>query len=142
MTINDLHAAMTDDQDGAPRVAPREDDQGDPRLEDRIIAGLRTIYADDPAGLKSVLASFEKDARARLGHIRRAAESGDFEAIHVPAHSVTGSAAMVGAARLSSLSAVLQSCARASDADGVRQAIRRLEQELPLSLAELRRLTV
>ena len=128
---------MFHDEEADLGVSLSERDPDGGRLNDRIAADLKKVYADDPAGLSAVLGTFETEVQSKLGQIRQAAESRDFTAVNALGHAVTGAAAMIGAARLSNLSADLQALAKRSDAGSLDAAIALLEEELPLSLAAL-----
>jgi len=107
-------------------------------LEDRL-AGLRRL--GEKTGkqvLEPVIASFLQQGERDLATLRRALAHGDSAALAAAAHSMAGSAGILGAARLATGCAELETLARREDLaaceariESVEQAYRSIARRLP-----------
>jgi HPt (histidine-containing phosphotransfer) domain-containing protein len=109
-----------------------------PRIKSGTVIGLIDLYGPDRDDLKMLVNRFESDSGSRLAGMRTAAAAGDLATLDNLGHKLGGSAAMMGAERVSKLSRVLQDSARCDDREQVGSTIRLLGQELPHALMALR----
>lgn len=88
--------------------------------------------------LGELVAIFVEEAPGRLAELRRAAAARDATTVERVAHSLKGSAGLLGAASLQAASAELEERAVAKRVDGVADLVARVEGELERVLAFFR----
>ena len=88
--------------------------------------------------LGELVAIFVEEAPGRLAELRRAAAARDATTVERVAHSLKGSAGLLGAASLQAASAELEERALAKRVDGVADLVARVEGELERVLAFFR----
>ena len=88
--------------------------------------------------LGELVAIFVEEAPGRLAELRRAAAARDAATVERVAHSLKGSAGLLGAASLQAASAELEERAVAKRVDGVADLVARVEGELERVLAFFR----
>jgi CheY-like chemotaxis protein len=77
-----------------------------PVVDERVFGALQR--AMPPAGLREVCTAFFDDTGSRIAEIRRLAEAGDFSEMRRLAHTLKGSASMVGASRLARVASEIE----------------------------------
>lgn len=85
--------------------------------------------------LRELVAIFVEEAPSRLAELRRAAAARDATTVERVAHSLKGSAGLLGAASLHAASAELEERAVAKRVDGVADLVARVEGEIERVLA-------
>jgi two-component system, sensor histidine kinase and response regulator len=98
---------------GDLEVAPRA--EGDDSAEPVERATLPSIIGNDPRAIAEFLATFSRAAQAAAAEMSAAMQSGRRAQVGSHAHQLRGSAGAVGAARLSSLCACIESAVLAGD---------------------------
>ncbi|MBI2159738.1 MAG: Hpt domain-containing protein [Candidatus Rokubacteria bacterium] len=88
--------------------------------------------------LRELVAIFVEEAPGRLAELRRAAAARDATTVERVAHSLKGSAGLLGAASLHAASAELEERAVAKRVDGAADLVARVEGELERVLAVFR----
>lgn len=88
--------------------------------------------------LRELVAIFVEEAPGRLAELRRAAAARDATTVERVAHSLKGSAGLLGAASLQAASTELEERAVAKRVDGVADLVARVEGELERVLAFFR----
>lgn len=109
-----------------------------PVLDQEILAGLRELSGtgdDDFLGM--LLARFCEGYRALRGELAAALDAGDRELAERAAHSIKGSAANVGAARLSAVANDLQELAEEGELVRAKDGLGALDAEAEATLAAL-----
>ena len=91
------------------------------------------------SGLPQIVDTLVKELDRALEAIGRALGDGDLAAAALAAHAARNSALMIDARPLLDCLDALESSARRDDADGAREAQRRLEETWPPLRAQLRR---
>jgi len=92
--------------DSLPDAAPLPPPETSRGLDARALADLEVAIGE--AGLADLLATFRDESAGLLRDLRAAAEADDSDAVRRIAHSLTGSAGIVGATRLVAVLAELQ----------------------------------
>jgi hypothetical protein len=122
---------------GVPTVGLRNGaPEPPPLLVDSAI--LTEVFAGDTAARAAVVAEFCSDSRAAIDELAIVLASGGAEAAERLAHTLKGSAAAVGATRLSRAAADLGHSLGTGDLDEARAAAVELEQTLELTHDALR----
>lgn len=98
-----------------------------PSIDPRAFGELRELLG---AELSSVAALFLSDATTRLKRLRAALETHDSKILFEEGHSLKGSSANIGAARLAALCGELQRMGREQDLAGAPELVARVEWEL------------
>ena len=88
--------------------------------------------------LRELVGVFVEEAPGRLAELRRGAAARDAATVERVAHSLKGSAGLLGAASLQAASAELEERALAKRVDGVADLVARVEGELERVLAFFR----
>jgi len=88
--------------------------------------------------LRELVGVFVEEAPGRLAELRRGAAARDAATVERVAHSLKGSAGLLGAASLGAASAELEERALAKRVDGVADLVARVEGELERVLAFFR----
>ena len=86
-----------------------------PAIDDRVFGALRRAMATE--ALREVCEAFFTDSRSRIGEIRQMAEAGDFDAVRRLAHTLKGSASMIGASRLAGEASAIEAGSYKSSGD-------------------------
>jgi CheY-like chemotaxis protein len=86
-----------------------------PAIDDRVFGALRRAMATE--ALREVCEAFFADSRSRIVEIRRMAEAGDFDAVRRLAHTLKGSASMIGASRLAGEASAIEAGGYKSSGD-------------------------
>jgi HPt (histidine-containing phosphotransfer) domain-containing protein len=94
------------------------------------VADLRAIDGGQGAALGRLVRKFVDSAPERVADIRRLATGAPAEDLARLAHSLKGSSANLGAARLSLLCARLEAAAKGADATLARELASRLDDEM------------
>ena len=96
----------------------RDDDQVRSQLEQEILTQLRGFeHSSSPEFAAQVLSVFIDDTSARLASLRDALEIGDAKRVYEAAHSIQGSASMIGVTSLASACRDLASAGRNGSLD-------------------------
>ena len=110
-----------------------------PRLDMDSIAQIRDLETVRPGLLAKLAASFESSGPQLLEQIRGALDCGDLAAARVAAHTLKGTAAGLGALRLSECARRLeQACAGDDPGAGARAGAQAVAGELAETLGVLR----
>ncbi len=108
-------------------------------LDESTIAELRELMLDDFGQLLDV---YFRDSMDRMANIDRALGQGDADAVRQVAHSLKGSSANIGAARLSARCQLLEDAGRAGNLARCRELFPEVSQDwraVAAALAALRR---
>ena len=87
-------------------------------LDPTVLAELLEAVGDDPAFVDELVDTFLAEAPGFLAAIDAAVGDGDAGRLLVPAHTLKGNAATIGAGRLAEVSRTLEERARSGDLDG------------------------
>lgn len=110
-----------------------------PRLDLDSIDQIRELETVRPGLLAKLAASFEESGPRLLAQIREALASGDSAAARAAAHALKGTAASLGALRLSEQARRLEhACLGTDGSDGAQAATQALAGELAETLVALR----
>ena len=101
------------------------------------IAGLQQLARANPSFMRDITGLFREDAVVRIHELRDSASRGDAETIARAAHSLKSSSGNIGAARMYSLCATIESSARQGSLDGVAEMVEQLASELDRALHAL-----
>lgn len=113
---------------GSPE--PADAHPGEPGLDDRALAQLRSLDPDGRHGvLQRVLAAFETSLLKLQAQLQELNVRGDAKAIGDMAHTIKSSSASVGALALSRLCADAERAARAGDLERLESAVAGLRLE-------------
>jgi HPt (histidine-containing phosphotransfer) domain-containing protein len=112
-----------------------------PRLDPSVLGALCEFCPGNGTGiLKEVVGIFLEDAPAHLRAVETAVATGDRDALRSRAHSIKGSAANVGAVRLSKIAASLEQSLKDGEHVDVIAALAFLEEEFDAVRVEMRRM--
>lgn len=110
-----------------------------PRLDMDSIAQIRELEAVRPGLLAKLAASFEESGPRLLEQMREAIDRGDPAATRAAAHTLKGTAASLGALRLSECARRLeQACLGANPSEGALAGARAVADEFAEALLILR----
>ena len=101
------------------------------------IAGLQTFARGNPTFLRDITALFREDALLRLHELRDSAATGNMEAVARAAHSLKSSSGNIGATRMYSLCATIESNAREGTLQNAVEMVDQLAGELDRALEVL-----
>ena len=87
-------------------------------LDPAVLAELLEAVGDDPAFVDELVDTFLAEAPGFMAAIDGAVQAGDAGRLLVPAHTLKGNAATIGAERLAEVSRTLEERARNADLDG------------------------
>ncbi|MBT9331442.1 Hpt domain-containing response regulator [Paracidobacterium acidisoli] len=77
-----------------------------PGVDTRVFSALQRSMP--PAALREVCEAFFEDSRKRVTELRTMAEAGDFAAVRRLAHTLKGSASMIGASGMAGIASVIE----------------------------------
>jgi HPt (histidine-containing phosphotransfer) domain-containing protein len=77
-------------------------------IDRHILGELRGLLAGQQGGIGQIVGVFVQESRRRLVVIHAALAQGDFEPLRLAAHTIRGSAEMIGAGRLADLGRELE----------------------------------
>jgi signal transduction histidine kinase/DNA-binding response OmpR family regulator len=117
--------------------APPEHGNASEAIDARILAQLRELEAGMPGLLADVMATFVRETPGRIARIATALRTGDGPGAEQAAHGLKGSAAAIGAQRLSALCAHIEECSRQGDLEACRSSVTSLTQEFDRARDEL-----
>ena len=112
----------------APLIPPRGDAGASDAALDRRVLGELRAQADRPALVTEIVAAFIEDASRRVAVIGDAVRQGDPGTVKEAAHALKGSAANLGATRISAASDRLQRLATAGDLAAAAPLVDELER--------------
>jgi PAS domain S-box-containing protein len=114
----------------APTAAasPRPDDSAGMDLT--VLESLRALESDEPGIVADVVATFLRDAPAKLSRILAALDAADAKVAERSAHGLRGSAGAIGARGLASLCQVIEEKSRRGELDACREPAAALTDEL------------
>lgn len=95
----------------------------------QTLGELRRLLAGQPGGLGQIVGVFVQESRRRLLAIHEALARGECEPLRLAAHTIRGSAEMIGAGRLADLGRELEEGAPAADAVALEPLFRQLRAE-------------
>ncbi|HMC22009.1 MAG TPA: response regulator, partial [Thermoanaerobaculia bacterium] len=98
------------------------------------IAGLQQLARANPSFMRDITGLFREDALVRIHELRDSASRADAETLARAAHSLKSSSGNIGAARMYSLCATIESSARERNLEGVAEMVEQLAQELDRAL--------
>lgn len=109
-----------------------------PRLDEAMVGQLEALSAG-PAGslLQIALAAYRESAPGLIDAIRQGMASGDGALVCSAGHSLKGSSASLGAARLAAIAQRLEAAGRTGDLAAAHDAIETLTSEHERVMAEL-----
>jgi HPt (histidine-containing phosphotransfer) domain-containing protein len=87
-------------------------------LDPTVLAELLEAVGDDPAFLDQLVDTFLAEAPGYLAAIDAAVAAGDATGVVVPAHTLKGNAATIGAGELAAVSRGLEERGRRGETDG------------------------
>ncbi len=96
-------------------------------LDMDVLGELRGLGEED---LRDLVDVYFADVRVQLGRLREALESADAETVASAAHRIKGASLSVGAARLASLAAELESAGKEHDLAVCDELVGRFDSEL------------
>jgi signal transduction histidine kinase/HPt (histidine-containing phosphotransfer) domain-containing protein len=130
--------AVTDtDHSWEPQTAMANQNAPPPRIDTEMVRRLGEIERSRPGFLARLLVSFGHNQRRFVDAIDALVAANDRERLRVGAHTLKGSAASLGAARLAALAGDLEAIAAEGDWAAITEAGERLRAELEPSLAAL-----
>lgn len=89
-----------------------------PAVDQNAFAALRDLTGDDPVFLAELIDAYLDDASAQLAAVRAAVDTADADALVLPAHSLKGNSANVGALALAEQCRALEELGRSGSLDG------------------------
>jgi len=101
------------------------------------IAGLQQLARANPSFMRDITGLFREDALVRIHELRDSASRADAETLARAAHSLKSSSGNIGAARMYSLCATIESSARQGSLEGVAEMVEQLATELDRALHAL-----
>jgi len=101
------------------------------------IAGLQQLARANPSFMRDITGLFREDAVLRIHELRDAAARGDAETVGRAAHALKSSSGNIGASRMYSLCASIESNARQNNMGGIGEIVERLASELDHALRAL-----
>ncbi len=101
------------------------------------IAGLQQLARTNPSFIHDIAGLFREDALLRIHELRDSIGNGNTETLARAAHSLKSSSGNIGAARMYSLCATIESSARQGNLDGVAEMVEQLSTELDRALQAL-----
>ncbi len=110
-----------------------------PGLDLQTLRELRRLLVGQEGGLGQIVGVFVQESRRRLVAMHEALARGEAEALRLAAHTVRGSAEMVGAGRLADLGRELELAAPAAarpDLEALFQELRAEYEHVERQLAE------
>lgn len=112
-------------------------------IDRQVLDDLRGLLAGQEGGLGQIVGVFVQESRRRLVAIHEALAEGELEPLRLAAHTIRGSAEMVGAGRLADLGRALEEAAPGGNGvaleplfQELRAEYERVEQELSRELGE------
>jgi signal transduction histidine kinase/HPt (histidine-containing phosphotransfer) domain-containing protein len=122
--------------DGRPGAPAPE--RGAPFVDQRALSNLKALERDGPGFLAVLVRDFDEGFRKRLGDMQLAARENDGAALRGAAHSIKGSAGIVGAEGMASLCRRLESLAAEGRTAGADPLIASLAHEHEVVMSVLR----
>jgi HPt (histidine-containing phosphotransfer) domain-containing protein len=101
------------------------------------MAGLQQLAKANPSFMRDITALFREDALVRLHELRDSLKGANAERVARAAHSLKSSSGNIGASRMYSLCATIESTARQGNLDGIAEMVEQLATELDRALAAL-----
>ena len=101
------------------------------------MAGLQQLAKANPSFMRDITALFREDALVRLHELRDSLGGANADRVARAAHSLKSSSGNIGASRMYSLCATIESTARQGSLDGVAEMVEQLASELDRALAAL-----
>jgi len=102
------------------------------------LRGLTELQVDgDPDIVGQVIEMFREDGPARLARARHALEHGDGTALRLEAHSLRGTAGLIGATALRSAATAVERAAEAGDLAGAGSWLATMDRAMDEVLAAL-----
>jgi two-component system sensor histidine kinase/response regulator len=101
------------------------------------MAGLQQLAKANPSFMRDITALFREDALVRLHELRDSLGGANAERVARAAHSLKSSSGNIGASRMYSLCATIESTAKQGSLDGVAEMVEQLASELDRALAAL-----
>jgi HPt (histidine-containing phosphotransfer) domain-containing protein len=95
-----------------------------------VLESLRALESDEPGIVADVVATFLRDAPAKLSRILAALDAADAKVAERSAHGLRGSAGAIGARGLASLCQVIEEKSRRGELDACREPAAALTDEL------------
>jgi len=101
------------------------------------MAGLQQLAKANPSFMRDITALFREDALLRLHELRDSLDASNADRVARAAHSLKSSSGNIGASRMYSLCATIESTARQGNLEGVADMVEQLSTELDRALAAL-----
>jgi CheY-like chemotaxis protein len=101
------------------------------------MAGLQQLAKANPSFMRDITALFREDALVRLHELRDSLGGANAERVARAAHSLKSSSGNIGASRMYSLCATIESTAKQGNLDGIAEMVEQLASELDRALAAL-----
>lgn len=100
-----------------------------PGLDLQTLRELRRLLAGQEGGLGQIVGVFVQESRRRLVAMHEALARGEAEPLRLAAHTIRGSAEMMGAGRLADLGRALEFAAPGGDGAGLEALFQELRAE-------------
>ena len=101
------------------------------------MAGLQQLAKANPSFMRDITALFREDALLRLHELRDSLSAANAERVARAAHSLKSSSGNIGASRMYSLCATIESTAKQGKLDGIGEMVEQLGTELERALTAL-----
>ena len=101
------------------------------------MAGLQQLAKANPSFMRDITALFREDALLRLHELRDSLDASSADRVARAAHSLKSSSGNIGASRMYSLCATIESTARQGNLEGIADMVEQLATELDRALAAL-----
>ncbi|MDQ6799311.1 MAG: PAS domain S-box protein [Acidobacteriota bacterium] len=101
------------------------------------MAGLQQLAKANPSFMRDITALFREDALVRLHELRDSLGGANADQVARAAHSLKSSSGNIGASRMYSLCATIESTAKQGNLDGIAEMVEQLASELDRALAAL-----
>src|SRR5262249_42019081 len=98
------------------------------------VAGLQQLARGNPTFIRDITGLFREDAALRIHELRDSAARADAATLIRAAHALKSSSGNIGAARMYSLCATIESNARQGNLSGVPEMVQQLAAELDRAL--------
>jgi HPt (histidine-containing phosphotransfer) domain-containing protein len=98
---------------------------------------LQQLARANPSFMRDITGLFREDALLRIHELRDSLDNGNVETLARAAHSLKSSSGNIGAARMYSLCATIESSARQGDLEGAASMVEQLVVELDRALRAL-----
>jgi CheY-like chemotaxis protein len=106
-------------------------------VDNEKVTALQQLARANPSFMRDITGLFREDAVLRLHELRDSIRTANSEALARAAHSLKSSSGNIGAARMYSLCATIESNANQGNLEGLAEMVEQLSTELDLALKAL-----